>query len=183
MKTSLAILLLLLIGGCKEPHTTKETHTLDFGAFTIEVPISWSKLEAQGADSYVGRIAIDNHDTLDFDLGWYSNKLNDDPIIMDSNVFVEDAYTGDATLIPNPNKIDLDKYRKNNLTWDTIDGRNAKIVFPIRSGIGTTGIYIDSLWQAGSDVDRFNLYGVDLKPENEKLVLKTLKTLRFHKGK
>ena len=31
------------------------------------------KIKEQGVDSYVGRIAIDSVDTLEFDLGWYSN--------------------------------------------------------------------------------------------------------------
>ena len=76
-------------------------------------------------------------------------------------------------------RVDPDKYRKNNVSWDTIDGRKAKIVYPRQSGIGTTGIYIDSLWVQGSDVDRFNLYGENLKPENEKKVLAALRTLKF----
>lgn len=80
-------------------------------------------------------------------------------------------------------RVDPDKYKKNNVSWDTIDGRKAKIVFPRNSGIGTTGIYIDSLWQSGSDVDRFNLYGINLKPTNEKLFLQALRTLKFKKTK
>ena len=77
--------------------------------------------------------------------------------------------------------VDPDKYRKNNVLWDTIDGRKAKIVYPRKSGIGTTGVYIDSLWVSGSQVDRFNLYGKNLKPGNEKKVLQALRTLKFRK--
>jgi hypothetical protein len=77
--------------------------------------------------------------------------------------------------------IDPDRYKKNNIRWDTIDGRKAKIVYPIKSGIGITGVYVDSLWVSGSDVDRFNLYGENLKPENERKVLEVLRTLKFSK--
>jgi hypothetical protein len=63
--------------------------------------------------------------------------------------------------------------------WDTIDGRKAKIVSPKQPGNGITGIYIDSLWQTGNVVDRFNLYGINLKPENERIFLDALNTLRF----
>jgi hypothetical protein len=77
--------------------------------------------------------------------------------------------------------IDPDKYRKNNVTWDTIDGRKAKIVYPRKSGVGITGVYIDSLWISGADVDRFNLYGVNLSADNERQVLKSLQTLKFRK--
>ena len=55
--------------------TQQETKTLDFGAFTIEVPASWKKVKVQGIDSYVGQIKIDDRDVIGFDLGRYSNSL------------------------------------------------------------------------------------------------------------
>lgn len=162
------------------------TKTLDFGSFTIETPHSWTKVEKEGIDSYVGAIALDNKDTLTFDLGWYSNRLYEyDPVFFDSSTigaidtFLVD--TSEVIFVKNRMLVDPDRYRKNNVTWDTIDGRKAKIVYPRRSGSGTTGVYIDSLWVSGSSVDRFNLYGNDLKPENERKVLEALRTLRFYK--
>ena len=181
-------LLFLLIIGCTDDKPKSKNHTLDFGNFSIETPNSWTKIKAQGVDSYVGRIAIDNTDTLDFDLGWYSNKLNEyEPTILDSNMIgsidTSIVDTSEVIFVKNRMRVDPDKYKKNNVSWDTIDGRKAKIVFPRQLGIGTTGIYIDSLWQSGSDVDKFNLYGDNLKPINEKLLLKALQTLKFHKTK
>ncbi len=166
---------MFLIIGCSDSKTKSDKKTLDFGSFTIETPRGWTKIKAQGTDSYVGRIAIDNSDTLDFDLGWYSNTLTEpEPQIIErsmlKNVDVVDT-THVIIIADNIRGIDRDKYRKNNVLWDTIDGRKAKIVFPRKSGIGTTGIYIDSLWQSGSDVDRFNLYGDNLKPANKKYFL------------
>ncbi|MFM9951533.1 MAG: hypothetical protein ACKV1O_26600 [Saprospiraceae bacterium] len=70
-------LLLLLFIGCENNKQTTDYQTLDLGLFTIETPNGWTKIEAQGVDSYVGQIVIDNTDTLHFDLGWYSNKLNE----------------------------------------------------------------------------------------------------------
>ena len=140
---------------------------MDFGVFTIETPATWTKLKSQGIDSYVGRIAIDSKDTLVFDLGPYSNTLTEI-----QTVFVE-----------NRKVIDPDKYKKTNISWDSIDGHISKIVYPIKSGFGTTGIYIDSLWPSSIGKDNFNLYGIDLNPTNEKLFLQSLKTLKFHKSK
>ena len=162
--------------------------TLDFGSFTIETPNGWTKIKEQGVDSYVGRIAIDNTDTLDFDLGWYSNRLYEyDATIFDSSMInsldTSMIDTSEVIFVKNRMLVDPDKYRKNNVLWDTIDGRKVKIVYPRQPGIGTTGIYIDSLWQIGSDIDRFNLYGDNLKPTNEKLLLDALKTLKFHRTK
>jgi hypothetical protein len=186
MKISSLIIILLFIS-CTDIKPKKAKHTLDFGSFTIETPSSWTKIRAKGIDSYVGKIAIDSNETLYFDLGWYSNTLTEDePQIVERSLLQHMSNTVDTSdliIVDSRNGIDPDKYKRNNISWDTIDGRKAKIVSPIRSGIGTTGIYIDSLWQAGSDIDRFNLYGNNLKPANEKSLLEALKTLRFHKEK
>jgi hypothetical protein len=179
-------LLLLLIIGCSDNKPKADNQTLDFGAFSIVTPNGWTKIKAQGADSYVGRIAIDNTDTLDFDLGWYSNTLTEpEPQIIERSMLknVDMLDTSQFIIVDSREGIDPDKFKKNNISWDTIDGRIVKIVFPRKSGIGTTGIYIDSLWQAGSNVDRFNLYGDNLKPTNEKLFLQALKTLKFQTTK
>lgn len=181
-------LLLLLFIGCADNNPKVDKQTLDFSSFSIVTPSSWTIIKAQGVDSYVGRIAIDNTDTLNFDLGWYSNKLYEyEPTILDSSMIgsIDTSMVGTSEIIfvKNRMRVDPDKYKKNNVWWDTIDGRKAKIVFPRKSGIGTTGIYIDSLWQSGSDVDRFNMYGDNLKPANEKIFLEALKTLKFQKKK
>ncbi|AEW00167.1 hypothetical protein A4D02_28460 [Niastella koreensis] len=177
-------LLCLLLIGCADNKTKEDKQTLDFGSFSIITPNGWAKVKAQGTDSYVGRIAIDKADTIDFDLGWYSNTLTEpEPQIIErsmlKNMDVRD--TIQFVIVDSRKGIDPDNFKKNNVSWDTIDGRKAKIIFPRQSGVGTTGIYIDSLWQAGSGIDRFNLYGDNLKPANEKLFLEALKTLKFHK--
>jgi hypothetical protein len=179
-------LLLLLIIGCTDHKPKADNQTLDFGSFSIVTPNGWTKIRAQGVDSYVGRIAIDNTDTIDFDLGWYSNKLTEpEPQIIERSILksMDILDTSQFIIVDSRKGIDPDKFKRNNISWDTIDGRQAKIVYPIKSGIGTTGIYIDSLWQGGSEVDKFNMYGKNLKPANEKLFLLALKTLKFHKTK
>jgi hypothetical protein len=168
---------------CSEPITKGDTQILDFGAFTIETPNEWTIIKERGIDSYVGKIAIDEIDTLEFDLGWYSNDLTEYQEIKmgDGKTYYISSYDTaySPTLVDSVNK---DKVVKSNVIWDTIDGRRAKILSPIKPGTGTTGIYIDSLWQAGSDVDKFNLYGTNLKPQNENTVLAAFKTLKFHKN-
>ena len=172
--------------GCAGKKPNAENQTLDFGSFSIVTPKGWTKINAKGTDSYVGRISIDNTDTIHFDLGWYSNKLSEqEPQIIERSMLknMDGFDTSQFIIVDSRHSIDLDNFRKNNISWDSIDGRKAKIVFPINSGVGTTGIYIDSLWQGGLHTDRFNLYGINLKPANEKLLLQALKTLRFHKIK
>ena len=185
MKIPFYILLLFFVA-CENTNDKKsnneiQNHILDFGAFTIETPISWKKIEEKGIDSYVGGIAIDEKDTLYFDLGWYSNNLTEDPpqIIERSMLKEIDIDTTDFIIVENIRKVDFEKYRKQNIKWDTIDNYLTKIVFPIRTEKGTTGIYIDSLWESGSAIDKFNLYGNNLKTENEMKFLKVIHTLKF----
>jgi hypothetical protein len=74
---------------------------------------------------------------------------------------------------------DIDQYRRQHLLWDTVDGRAVKRVYPRKAGKGFTGIYIDSLWKTKNGLDRFNLSGENLKFENQKSLLKAIKTIRF----
>lgn len=184
MKKFLTAIIVTGLTACSQTQPKGDIKTMDFGAFTIETPQSWRQIKEKGIDSYVGRIAIDDKDTLDFDLGWYSNTLTEyEPQIVERSLLqhMQQPDTTELIIVDSRKGIDPDKYKKNNVSWDTIDGRKAKIVYPRRSGIGTTGIYIDSLWVSGSDVDRFNLYGDNLKPENEEKVLQALRSLKFRK--
>ncbi|WP_433903521.1 hypothetical protein [Sphingobacterium puteale] len=175
--------LTILVTGCKDPSPTK---TMDFGLFTIEVPYKWQQVKQDGIDSYVGAIAVDNTDTLYFDLGMYSNTLTEHNIEIITRQMMEESATdsSDYIIVKDMPILDLDLdadlYRKQNVSWDTIDNRRAKIVFPRMSGKGMTGVYIGSLWGNASKV-RFNLCGVDLKTRTEQDLLKAIKTLRFHK--
>ena len=71
-------------------------------------------------------------------------------------------------------------YRKQNLVWDSIDGREAKLVYPRTPGKGITGVYIHNVRVSKNGMDHFNLYGENLKPQNEAAVLKAVKSLDFH---
>ena len=177
------IMLIILSIGCEDPYRTKK---MDFGLFTLETPYKWQQVKKNGIDSYVGAIAIDKSDTLYFDLGMYSNNLTEPNIEIITRQMMEESATDSmkdiiVKDIPLDFDLDADRFRKQNVSWDTIDNRRAKIVFPRISGNGLTGVYIDSLWQRGSSKTRFNLTGANLKVQNEKDLLNAIKTLRFYK--
>jgi hypothetical protein len=182
MKEFLTAIILIGLNACNQPQPKGETKTMDFGEFTIETPHTWEQIKTKGIDSYVGKIAIDDSDILHFDLGWYSDDLTEYQEVKmgdDKTYYISSNDTAySPTLVDSTNR---DRVVKSKITWDSIDGRRAKVLSPIKSGIGTTGIYIDSLWQAGSDVDKFTLYGTNLKPHNEKAALTAFKTLKFQK--
>ncbi|MGJ1227241.1 hypothetical protein ACR78H_16980 [Sphingobacterium siyangense] len=175
--------LTILFVGCKDPSRTK---TMDFGLFTLEVPYKWQQVKQNGIDSYIGAIAVGNTDTLYFDLGLYSNSLTEPNIQVITREMIEenDLDSSDFVVVNDimSMNIDADLYRKQNVSWDTIDNRRAKIVFPRISGRGMTGVYIGSLWGDSSKV-RFNLHGSNLKAQTEQDLLRAIKTLRFHKCK
>jgi hypothetical protein len=181
----------LIITSCTKTRSN-EKKTLDFGQFTIEVPSTWSKVKLRGTDSYVGRIAIDETDTLSFDLGWYSNNLVEEPPFTfritekgnEVHLLNEEKSTSDSLVydfVGMTTEVNLSALMRDTALYTVIDNRKAMIVKPKKAGKGKTGVYFDSVWVAGSDIDRFQINGQNLKPDNEQLVLEAIKTLRFKK--
>jgi hypothetical protein len=186
MRLRHAILLLTLLS-CTDKQRGR-TKTLDFGEFTIDVPSTWQPVKAKGIDSYVGLMTLDHGDTVSFDLGWYSNPLEEEYKFMVENGDVylknEKESTSNSVLFEFYGKadtVDIEKFKINQVILTTIDGKKAKIIRPRQTGHGMTGIYFDSLWVAGSGTDRFQMNGTDLHPDNEKQLLKAFETLRFTK--
>jgi hypothetical protein len=188
------IILLTLLSGfvfisCN--NVADEKKTLEFAQFTIEVPSTWGKVKLRGIDSFVGLIAIDETDTLSFDLGWYSNSLEESQCIIyetdegnQVHVLNEDRSTPGYPVyefVGMTTEVDINTFMKDTAMYSVIDNRKAKIVKPKKSGAGTTGVYFDSLWVAGSGIDRFQINGRNLKPDNERLVLEAIQTLRFRR--
>ncbi len=88
---------------------------------------------------------------LFFDYGWYSNSLPFDD---------DPAY---------------------HVHWESIGGREAKIVYPVTGG-GQTGIYFPDVGQANGALDmatRHNLIGENLTPEQRKIALQIFRSIRF----
>jgi hypothetical protein len=184
MRLRLTIIVLALLS-CTDKQRGA-TKTLDFGEFTIDVPATWQQVKATGIDSYVGLMTLDNGDTVSFDLGWYSNSLEEEYnfMVQDGDVFLRREITPDSGVYEFYGKVDtvdIEKFKVNNVTWTTIDGKRAKLILPKRTGSGMTGVYFDSLWVAGSGIDRFQMNGTNLHPDNERQLVKAFETLKFTK--
>ena len=179
MNRLLSFTILFFLFSCKTKKSAADINLLDFKSFTIETPTSWKKIESRGVDSYVGGIQIDSMQGVSFDLGLYSNDLSE---FLKVNLH-DTAYSFVATSESPPLMGDssfMEKIKKCKVLWDTIDGYRAKLVIPINSGYGVTGIYIDSLWQVNSGNVKFQLSGNNLTPENETKLINAFRTLRFH---
>ncbi|QEL02981.1 MULTISPECIES: hypothetical protein [Olivibacter] len=174
------LLATIIVSSCSD------TKTLNFESFSIEVPKTWEPVQAEGIDSYVGQIAIDKQDTLSFDLGFYSNSLEESIVLIPKSStryfdkrLLKEPYihiVAEVDTSKNP-----DEFYVNNYSQFEVNGRTAKIVEPKQAGNGITGVYFDSLWAVGNNNVRFQLSGHDLKPENQKAVLEAVKTLKFVK--
>jgi hypothetical protein len=186
MRLRFTIILLTLLS-CTDKQRG-ETKTLDFGEFKIDVPLTWQQVKAKGIDSYVGLMTLDNGDTVSFDLGWYSNPLEEEYKfkVENGDVYLKNENKSSSNLTfyefyGKADTVDLERFKVNSVRWTSIDGKRAKLIRPKNTGTGMTGIYFDSLWVAGSGIDRFQMNGTNLHPDNERLLLKAFETLKFTK--
>jgi hypothetical protein len=180
MNKLLIFLILLFLFSCKNNKTKSGTKLLDFKSFTIETPESWKEIESRGVDSYVGGIQMNTAQAAGFDLGLYSSDLSE---FVKINIH-DTTYAFDATSETPPLMGDsnfMEKIKKCKVIWDTIDGYRAKLVIPINSGFGVSGIYFDSLWQTSVGNIKFELSGNNLSAVNEMKLRKAFKTLQFRK--
>ena len=161
---------------------------MDFGAFTMKTPENWTYIKQRGIDSYVGKIALDKNDTLRFDYGLCSNRLEEDLgyiITKDSvftyeenenkndtvNRYMQKFYAKRDTLV-------LEKLYKTEYSFEVINNLKAKIVKPKKSGIGLTGVYFESTRANGKGM-RLQISGYNLSEANEKEFLKAIRSLKF----
>lgn len=188
------ILIVMLLYGCNHNNNPSETKLLNFEYFTINVPKAWEQIKLRGEDSYVGEIKIDSNKVVYFDLGWYSNSLNEDDdredyMIESGNIYLRDTpkvvkgkQTYNYKYLDTATEVNLQKVRQNKIDWINIDGYNTKLVLSKQSSNGITGIYIDSLWNAGNSRDRFMMSSYRLTEAQRKELINAFKSLKFYKA-
>lgn len=189
----LSLICCFMYTGCKPSNRYSDgTKLLDYKYFTIRVPQSWKRVDVKGIDSFVGRIEIDSKTHFGFDMGMYCDTLGEGRLTSYYNIEEGNLYTPDSSVKQNLNdptvwksvgeatEANIEKLRRNQVTWATIDHYNAKIVTPKKTGVGITGIYIDSLWKSGDGVDAFGLSAENLNLYQQQQLLKAIKTLKFY---
>ena len=161
---------------------------MDFGPFSMTTPDNWKYIETRSIDSFVGKIALDGKDTLDFDYGYYSSSLNEDLglITTKDSVFKEVKNENiNDTLNPYVTKfyakrdtLNLEKLYKTQYSFESINNLKAKIVTPKKVGIGLTGVYFENISTKRKGL-RLQISGYNLSAENQKSFLKAIKTITF----
>lgn len=188
------ILIVLLLSGFNYRCNPSDTKLLDFEYFTINVPKAWEQIKLKGEDSYVGEIKIDADKVVYFDLGRYSNALNEDDdqedyMIENGNIYLRDTpkvVKGKSAFsykyLDTATEANLKKVRQNKIYWINIDGYKTKLVLSKQSSNGITGIYIDSLWNAGNSRDRFMMSSYRLTEAQREELISAFKSLKFYKA-
>lgn len=190
-KWQLFISILVLFCGCVSADNQKlpyKTQNVDYGSFTIELPVNWKPLTVEYEDSAVGNIQIDNTSFISFDLGQYSNNLNEDDFedyyeLMDGKVYLIDKSSSrnnrKLNYFGKADNATLEKVRKSNVKWVAIDGYKTKVLIAKKTGVGLTGIYIDSLGLENGTKVKFVMSGKDLSLQQQGQFLTAIKTLKF----
>ncbi|UWY26792.1 hypothetical protein N4T20_13795 [Flavobacterium sp. TR2] len=178
----------ILIISCKPK---SEFKTIDFVEFEITVPRQWNELKFKGIDSYVGGIITPEKDSLIFDIGRYSSDITEEDfvIIYDKRRYNE-LNENEKKLLKKENyliidsisqEVDREKYRRQKFVVEKVDCFQAKFITPRKSGLGVTGIYIDSLRGNSKDFTKVRMcfYGYNLKQRTQQQFVNALRTIKF----
>ncbi len=77
---------------------------------------------------------------------------------------------------------DIDKFRKQNVYYESLNGINVKYIIPRKIGIGITGIYIDSIIATPRGNLSFHIYGNKINPKNQNEFEQIFKSFYFHEN-
>lgn len=187
MMSRLFFLISLILFSCNES-VDNSLIQINIQGIQMKVPDHWELIKLKGIDSSIGLIVIkEGNDTLFYDKGYYSNNLAESNLRVLSNeakAYIKD--TTDIVFVPSEileQGIDIDKYRKQNILFNTVNNVLLKITIPRTPENGFTGVYIDSVGNDNLGRIKFNLYGNNLKYGNQKDLLKAISTIKIEQVK
>lgn len=162
-------------------HQKVDLQKVDFKIFEMQIPEKWSILETGGLDSFSGSILTDVGDTIKFDYGSYSysfdeyvrvrppemkSRYDSSETFWETVIYSKDYQLDDAHAV----------YLKNYYYYDTIDGYKTKFSLPKKIGLGTTGIYVDSIGIKGM---KFCILGTNLDTVSHNQLFEAIKSIDF----
>ena len=176
----------IVLTNCNSP--TLDSKSIETDLFSIDL---------QNIDSYrLGDwyVSINSKDTIFYNCGIYVDNLAEtDPKVIYMPAFtqtegkhfnIEQEFDSLQVILVRDRNYDIDRYRKQNIYFESIDGYDAKLTVP-RVDEGIIGIYIDSLF-VGYEGDAtgtfgFNLFVKNPSKELKSSILRGLRTLKFKK--
>jgi hypothetical protein len=198
---SLLIYVLAVVGLCAgkcqhgvvknlTPDIVKDT-TINFGCFEMTIPTNWTFIPVYskvkpGVVTLPGRIQFAENRFFHFD---YGNNIRDytepDPMVLPKSTLNYYLHEGVDTayiiFTDDPSTVDTLKNRRYVKDIVKIDGINATIFYPVKTGYGLCGIYINNFdgKQAPGSTHQFLCSGRDLDSVTQERFLAALKTIRF----
>ncbi len=171
------LLSFIVLIGCDNDQQKK---VIDFNNFEITVPSTWRKLDIKGVDSYVGGFSTKSGDSILFDYGKRTYKMDLVFKVNDSKEYKKLDSVGfevdDLIFSKYPN-IDQNQgtFHNEYYMYDSINNYQAKISAPKRIGNGITGIYFEGLPKGNS----LYLYGNNLSDDEHKELIKSFETIKI----
>jgi len=159
---------------------------INFKYFTLTFPREWKKQESKGVDSNTGVIVTPQNDTIFYDLGYYSNSLTEKTDFkIYSNKYIDNLDSNldlSKIIFADPSRLDKDYYIKQNVSYESKAGHLLKYIFPRKTGVGITGLYIDSLTHDETIGNlKFSIYGNNLKLSNQQILQDVIHNIIFEK--
>jgi len=157
---------------------------MDFGSFSMEIPSQWTYIKENRTDVFMGKIVIDEKDTLQF---YYGKRFNFEGnkgfYIRNDSVFLfqkkeendnhkTDQFYGKADTV-NFKKLSNIKY-----SVKKINNLKARIATPKKAGIGLTYVYFEKTKTKEKNMT-FLMSGFNLDIANQEAFLKVIRTIKF----
>jgi hypothetical protein len=194
MKNSSFVYLLVFVAiftSCSPKNQAEEKNIQEYKTkyFSLLIPDKWKIEAGKNIDAHALNYFIANEDTIIMEVSSYASNLAEpEPDILpkslegqvDSIAKVENY----VIFVPDDivkKGIDIDDYRKQNVSFKKVGIYNIKIITPRNTGNGITGMYCDSL---GIDETigriKMNMYGRNLKANTENELLQVINKININ---
>lgn len=170
------LVIFLFLISCNQKTEFKEN---DFQKFSISLPSSWKKIQAQSTDSDVDIVITKNNDSIYFDFGQYSQDFSETNKVFNiEQIRKYDSLKMDTKWLhfsPTP-EIDQAQgtFLKEYYYYDTISKYIAKVKIPKKIGQGETGIHFSNINQK-----KLTIIGKNLNADEQNILVKSFNTITF----
>lgn len=179
MKSKIQLLVLIMVLNSCIKEDVNDYKEVDLNSFSIVIPENWKQLKVNGIDSSVDAFLTKKNDTILFDYGKYSSKMDD--VVNVSGI--DEKRKLDSLGFPTKEMFfsktpNIDKnqgtFHREYFYYEKIDGKTAKIQVPKRIGQGFTKIYFDDINGKTLSIRSKNLDSIE-----QSELLKSFKTVKF----
>src|SRR5690606_6051804 len=172
---SLAVI--IMIPACYTPPKSDFTFKNDL----FKVSFETKPVTLIDANSYNGAFVLNGTDTFYYDVGFFISNLSEScKEVIYTKDSTELLNSSDQTVYVADKHYDVDKLRKRNIEFLSINGIKVKMVYPIDTvNEGLIGIYVDSLLNTKLGNIKMNLFSYKLKSTYYEEIKNSLRKVQF----